>query len=279
MPRGRQTEAAREVSTVCTNVLQADTGGPLRAMDRLRAHHVVQFHFASLGIAMRRNVSSLLVAIALAAAAPLGAQVSVTFVAPHAPGGGTVASFGVYMSPYTGTVNGQTVTLNCDDFFHEVANGDTWMANKTSLGGGSLANTRFGGLTNALTLYREAAWLTTQYDFPNPAADPGETVAIQTAIWNLFGAGAPSMSGQTDPDDNTAFWLGQAATRYTTIADYSSFYVLTDVNANTRFDATSMQEFIVTTPEPATLVLLAPGLAGLAVFVRRRKSSGRALPM
>lgn len=225
---------------------------------------------------MRRNFNSLVVALSLAAAVPLGAQVSVAFVAPHAPGGGTVADFGVYMSPYTGTVNGQTVTLNCDDFFHEVATGDTWMANETSLGGGSLANTRFGGLTNALTLYREAAWLTTQYNFPDPATDPGKTIAIQTAIWDLFSTGTPNVSGQSDADENTAFWLSQAATKYTSIADYSGFFVLTDVRSNTTLDSQSMQEFIVT-PEPGTLVLLAPGLAGLVGFVRRRKSSGRAL--
>jgi hypothetical protein len=219
-----------------------------------------------------RHRSSLLFALSLAAAAPLSAQVSVAFVAPNAPSGGTVADFGVYMSPYTGTVNGQTVTLNCDDFFHEVAGGDTWMANETSLGGGSLANTRFGGLTNALTLYREAAWLTTQYDFPNPAADPGQTIAIQTAIWDLFNTGTPNVSGQIDPDENTAFWLSQAATKYTSIADYSGFYVLTDVRANTNLDQSSTQEFIVTTPEPGTLALLAPAFVGLVGVARRRKN-------
>lgn len=217
----------------------------------------------------------------LFAAAPLSAQVTVKLTAPHAPNGGDVTAFGFYMSPYTGTVNGQQVTLNCDDFFHEVAVGDVWQANETSLGGGSsLSNTRFDNLA----LYQQAAWLTTQYA-SNPASNPNESIAIQSAIWDLFqGPNAPLTANAPDPAIsvnplyNSSYWVNQAQTNYATSGlDYNNFYVLTDVNARTAadpnapYDASSKQEFIVTTPEPGTLVLMATGLFAMVVVVRRRR--------
>ena len=219
---------------------------------------------------------------AFVAAAPLSAQVTVKLTAPNAPNGGTVTAFGYYMSPYTGTVNGQQVTLNCDDFFHEVAVGDVWQANETSLGSGSnLSNTRFDNLA----LYQQAAWLTTQYA-SNPASNSSESIAIQSAIWDLFqGPSAPLTANAPDPaisvvpQYNSSYWVTQAQTNYATAGlDYNSFYVLTDVNARTAadpnapYDATSKQEFIVnTTPEPGTLVLMATGLFAMIVVVRRRR--------
>ena len=216
----------------------------------------------------------------LVAAAPLSAQVTVKLTAPNAPNGGTVTAFGYYMSPYTGTVNGQQVTLNCDDFFHEVAVGDVWQANETNLGSGDPVNTRF----DDLALYQQAAWLTTQYA-SNPASNPGESTAIQSAIWDLFQgttgnltANAPDPAISSTPTDNSSYWLDLAANNYKGALDYSTFYVLTDVNARTGLDpqapndATSKQEFIVhTTPEPGTLVLMATGLFAMIVVVRRRR--------
>jgi hypothetical protein len=208
------------------------------------------------------------------ASATAGAQVTVKMTAPNVPNGGTVAAFGFYMSPYTGTVNGQQVILNCDDFFHEVKVGDVWQANQTSLANGTnMSDTRF----DDLTLYQEAAWLTTQYA-SNPATNAPETVAIQSAIWDLFQgqtANAPDPAISVINQDNSSWWVQQAQTNYATSGlDYSTFSVLTDVNADTRYDASSKQEFIVhTTPEPGTLVLLATGLFGIVMVVRRRRGA------
>src|SRR5580693_5269603 len=76
------------------------------------------------------------------------------------------ADWGYYIGPYTGTLDGNLVTLYCVDFANEVTFGEQWEANLTLLSSGDLSNTRYGGavdVPNALQLYLEAAWLTTQY--------------------------------------------------------------------------------------------------------------------
>lgn len=224
---------------------------------------------------MRSRIAALALTMSLGIAAPASASTQFTFT-----NGGTVTAFGYYVGQYAGfegaPVNANVV-LNCVDFFHHIQNGQVWQANLTSLGSsaGIGTDTRF----NNLTLYRQAAWLTTQYATATNAATVGD---IQATIWNLF-PGSP-----TPPPPSSNAWL-TAAQNYVTAnpngSTYQSYWVVTDVTAHLAGGADnpdSVQEFIIyddtfnpnvtPTPEPATLMLVATGIAGIAgVRIRRRK--------
>jgi hypothetical protein len=215
---------------------------------------------------MRSRLQGLVLAAALllVGAMPASAQVVQRDVKMVNPG--NVTAWGYYVGPYGGQMLGsptKSVTLNCVDFFHEVTVGQVWKVNATRLDNGSLSLTRWGGLPNALDLYRQAAWLSTQY-----AANMSNTQAvkdIQASIWALFSgnAGAPTPS--------TNSWITKAQQNAGTV-NLSEFYVLSDVRGNV---AASAQEFIVRSdmPVPGALVLVASGLLALVPAARRRRES------
>ena len=172
------------------------------------------------------------------------------------------AAFGYYVGPYYGTVTGDPTTLYCVDFANEVHFGESWLANVTPLDGSSdLSETRYGGavgLPNALTLYREAAWLTTQY-----AGNPSSYGDIQATIWQLFDANAPQPSSDQ--------WLLSAEANYQQL-DFSQFEVLT--NAAPVLATGQIQEYLIdrsAVPEPSAVILLGTVLI-VIIFLAGRKN-------
>jgi hypothetical protein len=170
-----------------------------------------------------------------------------------------------YVSPYTGTMNGQTVVLFCDDIKNEVTFGQQWQANVTNLGTAistnNFTNTRYGGVStsavygNATTAYSEVAWLTTQF-----ANHTNDFVSLQYAIWDIMNPGSEPGYGDVQ------MWLNQAQLNFGSI-DPRNFEVVTNTG-NLQLTG-QVQEFIVQTPEPGVLALLICGLLALAVRLNR----------
>jgi hypothetical protein len=165
-------------------------------------------------------------------------------------------------------MNGQSVVLFCDDLKNEVYVGESWSANITNLSTAlntinGFANTRYGGVSsspvfsNASSVYQEAAWLTTQF-----ASHSGDYVSLQYALWDLMNPGSePTSYG------NVAYWLGQAGSNYSSI-NPNNFEIVTNVGPLALTG--QVQEFIVLTPEPGTLVLLVCGVFALAALTLLR---------
>lgn len=172
---------------------------------------------------------------------------------------GQYDSRGYYVSPYQGTMNGSPVTLYCVDFANEVHFGQTWTANVTSLAGGDLSETRYGSL--GINLYREAAWLTTQF-----ASHPDEWIDIQHTLWQMF------VPLSTTPAPSSDKWLRLAQENYSS-GNYDDFFVVTNVGVD-QAGVLRVQEFLVHTPEPAGIVLFAT-VAGLALLALRRHRISR----
>ena len=172
-----------------------------------------------------------------------------------------------YVSPYFGTMNGQSVVLFCDDILNDVTFGQKWLANVTNLGAAvntsNFSQTRFGSVTGSAVLgnptlaYEEAAWLTTQF-----ASNPTDLVNLQYALWDIMNPGVRG-SGNAAVQN----WLLLASQNYGTI-NLSDFSIVTNTGPLTLTG--QMQEFIVRTPEPGTLALLICGLLALCVRLMRR---------
>jgi hypothetical protein len=241
------------------------------------------------------KLSSMVAGLTLVASvAQAQTVVTAKLTAPYAPGGTAVTSpYGYYMSPYSGTIdNGSTLRFNCVDYFHEVTVGESWQATTTNLGAivnaanandvttlnALLANTREGvnyPLATAVQVYQQAALLTTMYG-ANPGANATRSSAIQTAIWAITTANlnptfpsAQWIGTGSATENTTGYWINYAQSNYQTQTTgfYDQFNILTDLNRT----VSGNQEFIYSTPEPGSIVLMATGLFGVAGFGLRRR--------
>jgi hypothetical protein len=172
-----------------------------------------------------------------------------------------------YVSPYYGTMNGQTVTLFCDDIINDVNFQQKWNANVTNLATAvntnNFSQTRYGSVLGSAVLgnpalaYEEAAWLTTNF-----ASNPGDLVNLQYALWDIMNPGARG-NGNLDVQN----WLTMASLNYGTI-NLNNFEIVT--NCGPLALTGQVQEFIVPTPEPGTLALVICGMLAVCVGLMRR---------
>jgi hypothetical protein len=207
--------------------------------------------------------------------------------------------YGVFLSPYTGLVNGVPTQIICDDFAHDSYIGETWTANASTvanLGSGVLygqGNTK---------LYDEMAYLAYQLlTPPNPNYTNFNTqAAISFAIWDLGdpsgvasfpgGSGYSGFLNDSADSSGVAYWINQAQTNYTTLsnAQLAAVSVYTPITNNPAdpircsgsiCPSSPPQEFLaIHTAETSGIAILAANLLGFAAFAflfRRRMASGK----
>ena len=189
------------------------------------------------------------------------AQVTLALVSP-----GSNTSNGVYVGPYTLSVNGAgTIQAVCDDRDTETGN-VSWTAHVNTFA--TLSNTKFFGVSSINTYnqtqnYESAAWLVQQMmAIPNITANYTEIADMHLAIWSFFSASSySSLSSNSD----ALSWYNKAVAQNTDpIANFA------DVVIYTPSPTSASQEFMIVTPEPASMMLFGTGLLVIGAAIRRR---------
>lgn len=179
-----------------------------------------------------------------------------------------------YIGPYVATIAGtQQVDVICDDFATDSSIGPGWLFTTETLS--DLNGAKFA--SSGAGAYEEVAWLAEQLQYNSATAcgNSGTTNCqgdIQYAIWSIFDPGALSaISGINNGVDlTTAQTLVSEAAQNE--GDNIGITIYTASIANP-YGINQSQEFIVLTPEPPALALLAVDLCGVLgavfFFIRR----------
>jgi PEP-CTERM motif len=176
-------------------------------------------------------------------------------------------SQGVYVSPYTLSVNGMHYAALCVDDKDWSTLNTPWLANLTTVGSSNLSNTYHAGEG---IQYQEDAYLYTLIT----QASGTNRINMQHAAWDIINysiASSTSLLGLNLFSGDTAY-INQATHNYNTSGlNFANFQIVSAVDSYNR-----QQEFIIgncDAPEPASFALLGAGLlmAGASRAWRRRK--------
>lgn len=205
-------------------------------------------------------------------------------------GVGTNGSFdGIYIGPYTATINGAPMPVICDDFGDESYVPESWTAYATNVPNLTAnGNVLKWGDTSTI-LYDELAYLATELASPPTGANVD---ALQYAIWQLADpSGVESylqgtlsttaynaFEGSAATPGSVLYYIAQAenptnydSSNWANVSIYS-FDQCTTTAASPCSSTNPPQEFIVVnTPEPATVLLLVLGLGALLLWKRRQR--------
>lgn len=182
-----------------------------------------------------------------------------------------------------GSMPSSSFEVFCIDFtgpLDPVAQYDVWLTEVSAAGVAASSNERLNPLADGFDRYWRAIWLINRY-FVLGGTPGGNSAAYQWAIWGI--------TDNTSAYDN--FYAGAGALRLLALAEnpagdpnrFAEWRIITHVGElcnDAGFDPACKQELVYKSgsppqeivPEPATMSLLAMGLAGMAgAGIRRRK--------
>lgn len=207
---------------------------------------------------------------------------------------------GVYTSPYSGSVNGTngpTISVICDDFADESFVPEQWTANVTQLstlappdnqlkfaGAWATTFTVGGDIYNGWSLNQSQAYTVAAVLAIDILQSTGTAQQDYSyALWELFDpTGVISQLGSYQTNLMTAssdleHAITQMTTNGLTPANFSNVTIYSYAGGATCPSEpngvclqTPPQEFIVVTPEPASMILFGTGILGIAFLMRRR---------
>jgi hypothetical protein len=175
---------------------------------------------------------------------------------------------GYGIPPYGGTLDGQPASFYCVDFSHDITGGMSWSALVTPVTpGGNYSGTYLGSPSsptylgsnaNAANAYMVFAYILTEMGQTSNQTTLAED---QWAIWSFT-------DGGYDPYGmGNANWIIANAEAGLGSFNPAGWEILTPD------DGTYGQEFMVYTPEPGSVLLLALGLGVVLLFFKRRQQS------
>ena len=196
---------------------------------------------------------------------------------------------GVYVGPYTGTNNGASAQIICDDYVHDTYTNESWTASVetfSNLNGARWANSNAGGSLlggnySALQGYYAMASLATQMlALGNSAQNAQQVGYLAYAIWSIFNPQAVQswLIGHND----SAAWaivqsLASGALKGTyTAAQFAGWEIITPISCQKNCNGGLPQEFLQYVPEGGStllFLLLAGGSCFGAMLHRSRRTA------